>query len=294
MTTTYITIESFIEAVIAELREKMDDCDIAENTVVKANDTTLHGITARELGSDIAPTVYADGYHEEHMNGRTLESIVNEMIFIFRNSSAEGIKEATKMPMDFESIRDKLTLRLLDMEKNREFLKTHPFREIGGGLVITADISFGNDYFAAVTDDMATSFGDNDIFETAIGNMERLYPARLTSIESALFGNGSANALTDGTERIEGMNTLMNDRTFGASAIAYPNITEKIRALYGTDFFLLPSSKHELILVPDDGNFTVEHLVGIVGEANRTVVSGEDMLSDGVFHCNGSTISRVA
>lgn len=294
MTTIYYTLDSFIDAIKEGLTARMTDSTIAEQNVVKANDLILHGITAREHGSDVAPTVYVDEYHNQHMDGRAIDSIIGEMMSIFESADAESVRKSTMDVTDFGSIRDNLTIRLLDAERNHEYFKTHPHKEIGGGLAITADISVSEDYLIAVTNDMAEAFDEDELFDTAIANMMELHPARLMSMEAALFGGWYGNALADGTEHIEGMNTLMNDRSFGATAIVYPMVAEKIRELYSTDFFILPSSQHELILVPDDGSFEADALADMVRQANRSVVEPHDILSDGVFHYSHNGISRVA
>ncbi|MBR0308945.1 MAG: hypothetical protein IJH92_08640 [Mogibacterium sp.] len=290
--TTYNTLDSFISAIKAELTARMTDSTTEEKDVCKANDLVLHGICIRKNGSDIAPTVYVDEYFNQQMNGRSLDSIVSEMISICENADTESVSKSAETVMDFDNIKDKLTIRLLDARKNRRYLENHPHKAIGGDLVITVDISFDNDYLIAVTDDM--NFDEDRLFSTAINNMIEQYPARLMSMETALFGGGSNNALTDGTSHIEGMNTLMNDRSFGATAIVYPMVAEKIRELYSTDFFILPSSQHELILVPDDGNFEANALADMVRQANRSVVEPHDILSDGVFHYSHNGIRRVA
>ena len=292
--TTYNTLDSFISAIKAELTARMNDSTAEENAVCKANDLVLHGICIRKNGSDIAPTIYVDEYFNQQMNGRSLDSIIGEMISICENADTESVSKSAETVMDFDNIKDKLTIRLLDMEKNHEYLKAHPYKEIGGGLVITVDISFNEDYLIAVTNEMAEAFDEDKLFSTAIDNMMKLHPARLMSMETALFGEGNGNALTDGTSHIEGMNTLMNDRGFGATAIVYPMVAEKIRELYGTDFFILPSSQHELILLPDDGSFEANALADTVRQANHTVVEPHDILSDGVFHYSHNGIRRVA
>ncbi|MBR6173140.1 MAG: hypothetical protein IKQ49_08255 [Eubacterium sp.] len=52
----------------------------------------------------------------------------------------------------------------------------------------------------------------------------------------------------------------------------------------GTDFFVLPSSVHEVLILPDDGSQDLESLQFMVREINRTEVAPEDRLSDFVYH----------
>jgi hypothetical protein len=72
--------------------------------------------------------------------------------------------------------------------------------------------------------------------------------------------------------------------THGAGCIAYQNFMEKASEKVGGSFFILPSSIHECLLIPDDGQFTVDTLESMVREVNATTVSPEDQLTDSVYH----------
>jgi len=52
----------------------------------------------------------------------------------------------------------------------------------------------------------------------------------------------------------------------------------------GSDFYLLPSSIHELILVPVGEDRDREHLEEMVKEINQTQVAMEEILSDTVYN----------
>ena len=59
---------------------------------------------------------------------------------------------------------------------------------------------------------------------------------------------------------------------------------EKAAELLGSDYYILPSSVHEVILVPDAPGITEKELCDMVKQANRTVVDEKDILSDNVYH----------
>ena len=52
----------------------------------------------------------------------------------------------------------------------------------------------------------------------------------------------------------------------------------------GGDFFILPSSIHEVLIVPDNGNMSLSDLEAMVKEVNATQVAPEDKLTDSVYH----------
>ena len=52
----------------------------------------------------------------------------------------------------------------------------------------------------------------------------------------------------------------------------------------GGDFYILPSSIHEILIVPDNGKMGLSDLENMVKEVNATQVAPEDKLTDNVYH----------
>ena len=72
---------------------------------------------------------------------------------------------------------------------------------------------------------------------------------------------------------------------FGAACIIYPNLLQHYAAEAQTDFYILPSSIHEVILLLDDEYVqSSEELREMVRETNRMVVDQEEVLSDHIYH----------
>ncbi|MBR3244373.1 MAG: hypothetical protein IKF90_17060, partial [Parasporobacterium sp.] len=81
------------------------------------------------------------------------------------------------------------------------------------------------------------------------------------------------------------MTVLSNKMTmFGAAAIAYDGMLDKIAEKAGTDLIVIPSSLHEVIILPDNGIFDYKDLENMVQEVNRYEVRPEDKLSDHLYH----------
>lgn len=74
-----------------------------------------------------------------------------------------------------------------------------------------------------------------------------------------------------------------------ASLILHEDIRKQIGEFMKGDFYILPSSIHETLLLPDNGNFDVKALNAMVKEVNATEVALEDILSDKVQFCDGRT-----
>jgi len=81
------------------------------------------------------------------------------------------------------------------------------------------------------------------------------------------------------------------DQENGAAVMAYPGFFDQAAECVGKQFFILPSSRHEVLLLEDDGSRMVSDLKEMVGFINATEVKPEDVLTDNVYHYDG--IERV-
>jgi len=87
------------------------------------------------------------------------------------------------------------------------------------------------------------------------------------------------------TDMVPPMYVISNEQQLqGAAAVFYPGMMEAAARELKGDFFLLPSSVHEMLLVPDDGNMTAAELSTMVSTVNRQEVAPELRLSDNVYH----------
>ncbi|SFO41948.1 hypothetical protein SAMN05216515_1517 [Eubacterium pyruvativorans] len=73
-------------------------------------------------------------------------------------------------------------------------------------------------------------------------------------------------------------------RQFGAAAFFYPGVKEQAADILGEGYTVLPSSLHEVLLVPDSSQIPVRDLQNMVKETNRSQVEPKDILSDNIYH----------
>ena len=64
--------------------------------------------------------------------------------------------------------------------------------------------------------------------------------------------------------------------------MARDGVLDKIGDLMDSNFYVLPSSIHEVLIVPDNGNMQTKELENMVREVNASQVLPEDLLSDKV------------
>ena len=63
---------------------------------------------------------------------------------------------------------------------------------------------------------------------------------------------------------------------------------DEILEKLGMDFFILPSSQHEILVIPDNGSYNKNELEKMIIEVNQSEVEEEDWLSDHVYYYDGA------
>ena len=293
-----LDIREFIEEMKSEVMSRLPD-DVTGDIlvddveVVKMNDQKLHGLTFKMPGVDAAPTLYVDEMYEAYKDGADLGYLATEMADMY--SASRNAVAPPEVDLSYDNVKDKLTVRLLEKKRNHEFLSTMPYVSVGHGLAVIADINMGEDrggdWRIAINNGVLESLGvDKErLFSDAMSNAKIYDPASLVDMSSALFSPEKVNLLEReepiAPEDIGGMYVLTNSTgSLGAAALFYPDVKANAAEILGGDYYILPSSVHEVILVPASAGINEKELCDMVKQANRTVVDERDILSDDVYH----------
>ena len=73
-------------------------------------------------------------------------------------------------------------------------------------------------------------------------------------------------------------------RMFGAACMMYPDVFKNATLEIKGDFYVLPSSIHEVLLLPSDNVFDAEGLGRLVREINENQVEPYEVLSNNVYY----------
>lgn len=112
----------------------------------------------------------------------------------------------------------------------------------------------------------------------------------MQEIMAVLMGEEMLESIPD--EPIQVIVTNEANR-FGAINIYNEDCIRQVQEkLHANNFYVLPSSKHEVICVPTEG-IEINDLLTMVTEINATQVAIEDQLGDFVLYYNGDTRQLV-
>lgn len=280
-------INAIREEIPEEIRDMME-VDIRE--VVKANDTVLHGVVIKGPEQAIVPTIYIEDCIKQLPEDFAMKDLAEAIVSLYQ----VGMREAPaveSLSLEFDDIKDKLVVQLAEVERNKDRLRELAYKPLDNGMVMLAYVVVQEDERGsmrfAVTKDIAEgqNYDIDKMFETAMKNNEPV----LVDISDAIFSDGIefAENLFDKeiTDKLpDSMYTLTNSATnLGAAALYYPDVQKRIADMLQNSYYVLPSSIHEVMILPCSVNDNPEFLRKMVKEANETVVNPQEVLSDRVF-----------
>ena len=301
-----MTIQDFVikaERKAAEHFESIGAGRITTDSVevVKANDERLHGLRLAREGELAGWNVYLDDLYEKYRDGEDLDGLLREAAL--RCEEGLGFRAPLSpdaLKLDFDSIRDRLSVRLLGIENNMSYMNGKPYIDTGCGLAMVAVIGCDGDppgeWFVSVTNDLLRTeirAGGEELLTAAFANTIENEPPVLVSLEDHIHAscvdsihvqNYLKDPVIDEYRKHRALMLSNGSMFFGAAALFYPGVKERITDILGCGYYVLPSSVHELMIISEEAEPDVQAMAETVIEANRTVVDRSEVLSDQVLY----------
>ena len=283
-------VDKVKEAIRDALPESFRDAQVSVEPFRKLN-TSYLGLQVKKEGQTVVPNINLDAHFREYQEtGKPFADVLTAI--------AEQVQLAPPMETewlkDYSQVKEKLFIRVSDAKENEAFLRMAPHKEVDG-LAISYHIAFeglhGVEASTPVTYKMMEMFGvtEEQLHADALESTQRLYPVQYTSMAEVM--NKMMGIDTDmdpdmmpPTEGPQLMVLTNMQGIHGAATLFYPGQLEAIAQQMGSDFFVLPSSVHETLILPDDGTAEPDSLQFMVREINQSTVAPEDRLSDFVYH----------
>lgn len=289
-----------------EVSAMLPSYEMRDAEVIKFNDRKLLGFTAVKPGENMGPTIWVNDFGDAIDAGVSLREIAGHVAEVFRNvpASLDSIKadaENDRIDLPFEKIRYKVSPRIAEINRNKDFLSNKPYREVGCGFALLAviDVASGpeGNYAITVTNELASEQGyDIDLLlDQALKNLKPyMIPVKAIMYP---FSPVIPNCLDDPQlfDASDGLFSLSNEESaFGAAALFVPGMVDRLYKMMG-GFYVLPSSVHEMLLLPEvccDDPLSLKEMIR-EANANPSVVSEEDILSDKLMHYDGKELKEV-
>ena len=260
----------------------------------------------------MSPTIYIDNFYKKYQDGTDINIILQEIAKIRMEYDVTDDFDVTTVT-DFNKCRNKIMPRLIGAEENSEILKVRPHIRIED-LAVTFCIDLGENKDGLMSVPVQFELMEtwnvtaDQLYEIALENLTKADIGVFTPMREILFA-GMLSELKeichgDEEEARRKLDQMIPDnnlwvltnkrRVNGANMLLDRSVMEDVIKEVGTDFFILPSSIHECIILPTDSGMDSQQLEAMVCEVNETQVEKEERLSNSVYRYtleNGITLA---
>lgn len=275
--------KEFYEKVCNAVGKSCPDSTVKLCEVLKNNGLVRHGLTVVREGDKMSPVIYLEAFEKLYNEGTSLGEIVDRLVRFLDMQSYTGIN--VDKYTDFENVKDGIVYKVINYDLNRELLENVPY-------IRWNDLAICFYYVCARSDDgCATIMVKNEhmkiwniecdeLYDYARVNTPRIMEDELQTMSSVL-----QTMLGEEFETTSDMYVLTNkSRIFGATCILYSKAIRELSVRYQEGLYILPSSIHEVIILPADESYDTDYLKEMICEVNETEVSIEEKLSDNLYY----------
>ena len=295
----------FCEKVKFKLQELVEEgTAVRIQKVLKNNNVVRYAAIISEKDSMISPSIYLENYYSDYINGTSLSSICEDVIDM-HNRHKGGVSFDLENYYDFEYVKDKLYIKVINKDKNKEFLQDIPYEEfLDLALICYISLEEAENGQATITVHNKNlemwNVTKEYIFETAYANSCVNRPPKIEKITTVMrsllkerakegYDEDMEMQIDKAIDMIEGNSdyviyVLTNSIKFnGAHYITDENYLIEFANSINSDLYILPSSIHELLIVPMSCGFNKNELANMVKDINITELSQGEVLSDNVY-----------
>lgn len=283
----------FVEALKEKLSERGNDVDVKVSTVEKMNQS-YEAITITPEGSNIGMNMNLEVFAEAYESGVPFDEIVEQVTNKVEAHLADMPTFDVQSLTDYEQMKDKLAMEVVAADRNADLLTKVPHQEMEDMAVVYRFVMESDENGRAsilVSNDLLDKMGvtPEQLHADALENAPELRPAVIKGMSEVMMDMMGEDAHEmfgiDEFPQDEMMYVAtVPDKISGAGVIAYQEFMDQAAEKLGGDFYILPSSIHEILLVKDDGNVDFKDLKAMVEDVNATQVAPEEKLTDSVYH----------
>lgn len=285
------------------------------NTIYETTDIPLENIKfVKKDGGDLLNIIFAehdDAYevcsvHVEELyvayqNGIRLNTIVDYICSDVLHAKSIYVYDKTKELMDYDTAKSRLFVRLINYDRNADILRDVVHKTLGD-IVFTVYAIVDENEFGIVSTKVLKSMvkkwdkNEDDIFNEAIKNTYYLTPPRIYKWEGVLCDESYAGESFMNDEDICDLDKSFSEnilsttrKTNGAVAVFLPGVAERIAELLDSDFYMVFTSIHEVMIHSTGSGVDPKDLKLVLQDTLRKVTPSSDYLTEKIYKYNRRT-----
>ena len=287
-----MTYQEFKDYIYEEVAKRYDSrATVHISTFTKNNGVLLDGLIICENNSRISPNLYLNDFYDLLASGKTKEQILEDIL-----SQYESAKNLPNFDpdifTDFSAVKEKIIFRLINKNTNAALLEDIPYIPfLDLAIVFSIMVNIRGNHFGTVLIHnhllSEWSITIEELFKIAKDNtyqtlkpdclpLEDLIEDMIPLKERDLFSD---------LKPAFPMYVVSNTRRFhGAGVICYPEYLKELSERLETDLYVIPSSIHEVLVIPMNEEIDLETLSDMVRQVNATEVAPEEVLANHAYY----------
>lgn len=271
--------EEVVAAMAAEGYEVIESSSLTVNVVKRS--LQLKNVNSKEapcLGADVSFDEYFSLWKE-----KGIDAVVGQLVEIVKESVLSEPEDMRRIIDSAAGIREKdsllqgVFLQLINTERNTELLREVPHRAFHDlSVIYRYKVTDAGERLGSIvikSSHLPEGVTEELLYEAACKNTWEMFPWMVKNVEN-IVGMPAPNMFMLTNEYgVNGAHVLLNPDALRAGAASLGS--EKV--------WILPSSLHELILVPYIGENDADALLRMVYAINRTMLESDAFLSDSVY-----------
>ena len=289
--------EKFKEQFVEDLKERLEaggeKFSVDLNAVQKMNQN-YEAVTVKPEDAIIGVNLNMTEIYERYDRGMSYDTLVREVAEKADRALHDRPDFNLEALQDYDQMKEKLSMEVVSAERNADLLEKVPHKDMEDMAVVyrfVLDSDSDGRGSILVTNQLMDNYGitADQLHEDALRNAPEIRPLVIEGMAEVL-------AKQMGVEDLEmlGFNippeqeqmfvASVEGNIHGAGVLAYQNFMDQAAERAGGSFFILPSSIHEVLIIPDNGKFDTASLEQMVREVNATTVDISEQLTDSVYH----------
>lgn len=306
--------DNYISDVIDNIKQlTFEQYEVTAKVSRKNNGTLLDGICIHNRASNISPVIYINGYYE---NGMTPFETAVKVVERFEEIKEQELPVEVDEIIRFDKMKDRIMYRIINKEANAEFLKDVPWVEVADDLALVYYLDLDDGATVTIRNELMEIWDVSEevLFDVAEINTPNKKPCEIRTLPEIIlemmeaegelyemkYDMGCEDMPDEAFKQmlLEEKNVLpmyvvRTGMSYGATVLMYDGAMNSIREQLGNDFFILPSSIHDLMIIPYDEEYDVAYLKSMVEAVNQEVLNPEEYLSDSVYFYDERGLSVV-
>lgn len=291
-----MNFKEFKDYIVKSITEKVDEeIRVYVDRVTKNNGLQLDSLVIQNPRRNISPNIYLNPYYGQYLDGRFIDDIVEDIYDTYVTHMPDKDFDLSIIE-SFDCAKDQVIMKLVNYEENKDLLAKIPhvsYLDMAIIFQIVLELEKNNTGTITITNSLFRKWEIEleQLYGIAKINTPLLFPYTFDNI-SEYLPEYVPNAEYRKESNSVPMYILTNNKKMnGATTLLYEGLLQQIAEEYDCDFILIPSSIHEVILIPakNSDEEIIDYLNHMVQEVNCCELSADEVLSSHTYYFSRKT-----